>query len=119
MGYLLEKDKGEYMQITVNIDDSVLEERVIEQLCRDIVSRYFHVSSEILDTELPKRLVRQYKDFIAAYFNDNKSFIEESLRKCVATYMSSSASAKNGIIRKAIEKVFAEMEEGDNGQEDA
>ena len=107
------------MQITVNIDDSILEEKVLDQLCREIVSRYFSVNSRKLETELPKRLVRQYKDFIAAYFNDNKSFIEESLRKCVATYMNSSASAKNGIIRKAIEKVFAEMEGENNGQEDA
>ena len=103
------------MQITVNIDDSILEEKVIEQLCREIVSRYFSVPNRRLETELPKRLVRQYKDFIAAYFNDNKSFIEESLKKCVATYMNNSASAKNGIIRKAIEKVFAEME-GENDQ---
>ena len=107
------------MKITVNIDDSILEEKVLDQLCREIVSSYFRVPNKRLETELPKRLVRQYKDFIAAYFNDNKSFIEESLRKCVATYMSNSASTKNGIIRKAIEKVFAEMEEGDNGQEDA
>ena len=107
------------MKITVNIDDSILEEKVLDQLCREIVSSYFGVPNRRLETELPKRLVRKYKDFIAAYFNDNKSFIEESLRKCVATYMSNSASTKNGIIRKAIEKVFAEMEEGDNGQEDA
>lgn len=103
------------MKITVNIDDSILEEKVIEQLCREIVSSYFSVPNKRLETELPKRLVRQYKDFIAAYFNDNKSFIEESLRKCAATYMSNSASSKNGIIRKAIEKVFAEMEEENNG----
>lgn len=103
------------MKITVNIDDSILEEKVIEQLCREIVSSYFSVPNKRLETELPKRLVRQYKDFIAAYFNDNKSFIEESLRKCAATYMSNSASSKNGIIRKAIEKVFAEME-GENDQ---
>ena len=103
------------MQITVNIDDSILEEKVLDQLCREIVSSYFCVPNKKLETELPKRLVRQYKDFIAAYFNDNKSFIEESLRKCVATYMNNSASAKNGIIRKAIEKVFAEME-GENDQ---
>lgn len=107
------------MKITVNIDDSILEEKVIEQLCREIVSSYFSVPNKRLETELPKRLVRQYKDFIAAYFNDNKSFIEESLRKCAATYMSNSASSKNGIIRKAIEKVFAEMEEENNGKEDA
>ena len=107
------------MKITVNIDDSILEEKVIEQLCREIVSSYFSVPNKRLETELPKRLVRQYKDFIAAYFNDNKSFIEESLRKCAATYMSNSASSKNGIIRKAIEKVFAEMEGENNGQEDA
>ena len=107
------------MKITVNIDDSILEEKVIEQLCREIVSSYFSVPNKILETELPKRLVRQYKDFIVAYFNDNKSFIEESLRKCAATYMSNSASSKNGIIRKAIEKVFAEMEGENNGQENA
>ena len=107
------------MKITVNIDDSILEEKVIEQLCREIVSSYFSVPNKRLETELPKRLVRQYKDFIAAYFNDNKSFIEESLRKCAATYMSNSASSKNGIIRKAIEKVFAEMEGDNNGQENA
>lgn len=107
------------MKITVNIDDSILEEKVIEQLCREIVSSYFSVPNKRLETELPKRLVRQYKDFIAAYFNDNKSFIEESLRKCAATYMSNSASSKNGIIRKAIEKVFAEMEGENNGQENA
>ena len=106
------------MKITVNIDDSILEEKVLDQLCREIVSSYFSVPNKKLETELPKRLVRQYRDFIAAYFNDNKSFIEESLRKCVATYMNSSASAKNGIIRKAIEKVFAEMEGENNGQED-
>ena len=105
------------MKITVNIDDSILEEKVIEQLCREIVSSYFSVPNKRLETELPKRLVRQYKDFITAYFNDNKSFIEESLRKCAATYMSNSASSKNGIIRKAIEKVFAEMEGENNGQE--
>ena len=107
------------MKITVNIDDSILEEKVIEQLCREIVSSYFSVTNKRLETELPKRLVRQYKDFIVAYFNDNKSFIEESLRKCAATYMSNSASSKNGIIRKAIEKVFAEMEGENNGQENA
>ena len=107
------------MKITVNIDDSILEEKVIEQLCREIVSSYFSVPNKRLETELPKRLVRQYKDFIAAYFNDNKSFIEESLRKCAATYMSNSASSKNGIIRKSIEKVFAEMEGENNGQENA
>ena len=107
------------MKITVNIDDSILEEKVIEQLCREIVSSYFSVPNKRLETELPKRLVRQYKDFIVAYFNDNKSFIEESLRKCAATYMSNSASSKNGIIRKAIEKVFAEMEGENNGQENA
>ena len=107
------------MKITVNIDDSILEEKVIEQLCREIVSSYFSVPNKRLETELPKRLVRQYKDFIAAYFNDNKSFIEELLRKCAATYMSNSASSKNGIIRKAIEKVFAEMEGENNGQENA
>ena len=107
------------MQITVNIDDSILEEKVIEQLCREIVSSYFGVPNRKLETELPKRLARRYKDFIADYFNDNKSFLEETIRKCAATYMSNSASTKNGIIRKAIEKVFAEMEEGDNGQEDA
>ena len=107
------------MKITVNIDDSILEEKVLDQLCREIVSSYFGVNSRKLETELPKKLVRRCKDFIAAYFNDNKSFIEESLRKCVATYMNSSANAKNGIIRKAIEKVFAEMEEGDNEQENA
>ena len=107
------------MKITVNIDDSILEEKVIEQLCREIVSSYFSVPNKRLETELPKRLVRKYKDFIAAYFNDNKSFIEESLRKCAATYMSNSASSKNGIIRKAIEKVFAEMEGENNGQENA
>ena len=103
------------MQITVNIDDSILEEKVLDQLCIEIVSSYFSVPNKRLETELPKRLVRQYKDFIAAYFNDNKSFIEESLRKCAATYMSNSASSKNGIIRKAIEKVFAEMEGENNG----
>ena len=107
------------MKITVNIDGSILEEKVIEQLCREIVSSYFSVPNKRLETELPKRLVRQYKDFIVAYFNDNKSFIEESLRKCAATYMSNSASSKNGIIRKAIEKVFAEMEGENNGQENA
>ena len=107
------------MQITVNIDDSILEEKVIEQLCREIVSSYFGVPNRKLETELPKRLARRYKDFIADYFNDNKSFLEETIRKCAATYMSNSASNKNGIIRKAIEKVFAEMEEGDNGQENA
>ena len=107
------------MKITVNIDDSILEEKVLDQLCREIVSSYFSVPNKKLETELPKRLVRQYRDFIAAYFNDNKSFIEESLKKCVATYMSNSASAKNGIIRKAIEKVFTEMEGENNGQEDA
>ena len=107
------------MQITVNIDDSILEEKVIEQLCREIVSSYFGVPNRKLETELPKRLARRYKDFIADYFNDNKSFLEETIRKCAATYMSNSASSKKGIIRKAIEKVFAEMEEGDNGQEDA
>ena len=107
------------MKITVNIDDSILEEKVLEQLCREIVSSYFSVPNKRLETELPKRLVRQYKDFIVAYFNDNKSFIEESLRKCAATYMSNSASSKNGIIRKAIEKVFAEMEGENNGQENA
>ena len=107
------------MQITVNIDDSILEEKVIDQLCREIVSSYFGVPDRRLETELPKKLVRRYKDFIADYFNDNKSFLEETIRKCAATYMSNSANAKNGIIRKAIEKVFAEMEEGDNGQEDA
>ena len=107
------------MQITVNIDDSILEEKVIEQLCREIVSSYFGVPNRKLETELPKRLARRYKDFIADYFNDNKSFLEETIRKCAATYMSNSASSKNGIIRKAIEKVFAEMEEGDNGQENA
>ena len=107
------------MQITVNIDDSILEEKVIEQLCREIVSSYFGVPDRRLETELPKRLVRRYKDFIADYFNDNKSFLEETIRKCVAAYMSNSASSKNGIIRKAIEKVFAEMEGENNGQEDA
>ena len=107
------------MQITVNIDDSILEEKVIEQLCREIVSSYFSVPDRRLETELPKRLVRRYKDFIADYFNDNKSFLEETIRKCAATYMSNSASSKNGIIRKAIEKVFAEMEGENNGQEDA
>ena len=107
------------MQITVNIDDSILEEKVIEQLCREIVSSYFGVPNRKLETELPKRLVRKYKDFIADYFNDNKSFLEETIRNCVAIYMSNSASSKNGIIRKAIEKVFAEMEEGDNEQENA
>ena len=107
------------MQITVNIDDSILEEKVIDQLCREIVSSYFGVPNKRLETELPKRLVRKYKDFIADYFNDNKSFLEETIRKCAATYMSNSASTKNGIIRKAIEKVFAEMEEGDNEQENA
>ena len=45
------------------------------------------------------------------YFNNNKSFLEATIRNCVAIYMSNSASSKNGIIRKAIEKVFAEMEE--------
>lgn len=107
------------MQITVNIDDSILEEKVLDQLCREIVSSYFGVPNKRLETELPKRLVRKYKDFIADYFNNNKSFLEETIRNCVAIYMSNSASSKNGIIRKAIEKVFAEMEEGDNGQENA
>ena len=107
------------MQITVNIDDSILEEKVIEQLCREIVSSYFGVPNRKLETELPKRLVRKYKDFIADYFNDNKSFLEETIRNCVAIYMSNSASSKNGIIRKAIEKVFAEMEGENNEQEDA
>ena len=107
------------MQITVNIDDSILEEKVLDQLCREIVSSYFGVPNRRLETELPKRLVRKYKDFIADYFNDNKSFLEETLRKCVATYMSNSASSKNGIIRKAIEKVFAEIEEENNGQENS
>ena len=107
------------MQITVNIDDSILEEKVIEQLCREIVSSYFGVPNKRLETELPKRLVRKYKDFIADYFNDNKSFLEETIRNCVAIYMSNSASNKNGIIRKAIEKVFAEMEGENNGQENA
>ena len=74
---------------------------------------YFYVSPNKLDTELPKRLARKYKDFITDYLSNNKSFLEESIRKCVATYMSNSASAKNGIIRKAIEKAFAEME-GEN-----
>ena len=107
------------MQITVNIDDSILEEKVLDQLCREIVSSYFGVPNKRLETELPKRLVRKYKDFIADYFNDNKSFLEETIRKCAATYMSNSASSKNGIIRKAIEKVFAEMEGDDNGKENA
>ena len=101
------------MQITVNIDDSILEEKVLEQLCKEIVSSYFYVSPNKLDTELPKRLARKYKDFITDYLSHNKSFLEESIRKCVATYMSNSASAKNGIIRKAIEKALAEME-GEN-----
>ena len=101
------------MQITVNIDDSILEEKVLDQLCREIVSSYFYVSSKNLETELPKKLARRYKDFIVDFLNDNKSFLEESIKNCVATYMSNSASAKNGIIRKAIEKAFAEME-GEN-----
>ena len=107
------------MKITVNIDDSILEEKVLDQLCREIVSSYFGVPNRKLETELPKRLARRYKDFIADYFNNNKSFLEETIRKCAATYMSNSASSKNGIIRKAIEKVFAEMEGENNGQEDA
>ena len=107
------------MKITVNIDDSILEEKVLDQLCREIVSSYFGVPNRKLETELPKRLVRKYKDFIADYFNNNKSFLEETIRNCVATYMNNSASAKNGIIRKAIEKVFAEMEGENNGQENA
>ena len=102
------------MQITVNIDDSLLEEKVLDQLCREIVSNYFYVSSKKLETELPKQLARRYKDFITHFINDNKSFLEESIRKCVATYMSNSVSSKNGIIRKAIEKAFAEIEESND-----
>ena len=41
------------MKITVNIDDSILEEKVIEQLCREIVSSYFSVPNKRLETELP------------------------------------------------------------------
>ena len=102
------------MQITVNIDDGILEEKVLDQLCREIVSSYFYVNSKKLETELPKKLARKYKNFIADYFNDNKSFLEETIRNCVAIYMSNSASSKNGIIRKAIEKVFAEMGESND-----
>lgn len=98
------------MQITVNIDDSVLEERVIEQLCRDIVSRYFHVSSEILDTELPKRLARKYKEYINNFFEDNKEFLEGAIKKSVSNYLVNSATLKNGRLRATIDKVFTEME---------
>ena len=38
------------MKITVNIDDSILEEKVIEQLCREIVSSYFSVPNKRLET---------------------------------------------------------------------
>ena len=90
------------MKITVNIDDSILEEKVLDQLCREIVSSYFRVPNKKLETELPKRLVRQYRDFIGPYFDDNKSFIEEVLRKCVATYMISSVFDLNGMIKEAM-----------------
>lgn len=99
------------MQITVNIDDSVLEERVIEQLCRDIVSDYFHVSSDRLETELPKRLARKYRDFINNFFEDNKDFLEEAIKKSVSKYLVNSATSKNGRLKAAIDKAFAEIEE--------
>lgn len=99
------------MQITVNIDDSVLEERVIEKLCTNIVSRYFHVSSDRLETELPKRLARKYRDFINNFFDENKDFLEEAIKKAVSSYLVSSATVKNGRLKAAIDKAFAEMEE--------
>ena len=98
------------MQITVNINDGVLEEKVIEQLCRDIVSDYFHVSSDRLETELPKRLARKYRDFINNFFEDNKDFLEEAIKKSVSNYLVNSATSKNGRLRAAIDKVFTEME---------
>ena len=102
------------MKIIVNVDDSILEEKVIDQLCRDIVSHYFHVSSNKLDTELPKRLARKYRDFINNFFDENKDFLEEAIKKSVSSYLVSSATVKNGRLKAAIDKVFAEMEEEDN-----